>query len=104
MRRSTADVPKLGDPVPNWHAPDRPNGVRLSGQRVMLHPLDPDAHAEELHAAFDGHDQVWDYLPYGPFATAEQLRAWMRDAQQLPDHQFFVIEDRETGRFQGVAS
>ena len=35
---------------------------------VRLEPLEADRHAFELHQAFQGHDALWDYMPYGPFA------------------------------------
>ena len=47
----------------------------LVGTRVRLEPLDPERHADDLLAAAAGDPQLWDYLPYGPFADVEELRA-----------------------------
>lgn len=104
MSRSTQEIPNLGAPVVGWHVPPEPTGKVLSGNLVELVPLDPDVHAEGLFPAYQGHDQVWDYLPYGPFAAIDDYRAWMAEVTALPAHQFFAIRNREADAWQGVAS
>ncbi len=104
MSRSTDSIPTLGEPVAGWKVPPEPVGQVLSGSFVQLVPLDPDAHAEALLPSYLGHDQVWDYLPYGPFETVAAFRAWMKEVTQLPAHQFFGIKNLEMDAWQGVAS
>ena len=49
-------------------------------------------------------NQIWDYLPYGPFATAAELADWMHATCTKPDPYFFAIIDQATHRAVGVAS
>jgi RimJ/RimL family protein N-acetyltransferase len=75
----------------------------LRGDRVSLEPLDP-ARAEELQAAAAGDQHLWDYLPYGPFADAEAMRAHLAAQAASADPLFFAIVDAAGGRACGVAS
>lgn len=104
MSRSIQDTPYLGEVVSNWKAPRAPLGEALSGKRVELVALDPMEHAEGLLHAYQGHDQVWDFLPYGPFGSVEDMRAWIGEVIALPAHQFYAIKNLETNAWQGVAS
>ena len=63
-------------------------------------------HCDDLFAAFaaDAKNQIWDYLPYGPFATAADLADWMHATCAGPDPYFFAIIDQATHRAVGVAS
>ena len=64
----------LGPPLPGWRPPAVPGGTVLAGRWVTLEPLAA-AHAEELWAATAGDDALWTYLPYGPFASRDELAA-----------------------------
>src|SRR5690606_18851029 len=66
--------------------------------------LDARRHAAELHAAFAGHDQLWDYMAYGPFATEADYRGWAAGMAARDDPFFYAIRDREGGQALGVAS
>lgn len=74
----------------------------MSGRFVRLEPLAP-AHAAGLFAAFDGHDDTWTYLPYGPLDRAG-WEAWVPWVNALPDTLFFALLDAQTGAPLGVAS
>jgi RimJ/RimL family protein N-acetyltransferase len=64
---------------------------RFQGERVVLRPIDPDADAEALFEA--GRDPaIWTYLPYGPYADAEELRAALREEAASEDPIFYVVE------------
>ena len=76
----------------------------LPGDRVRLEPLDPERHAEDLHAAAAGDPRLWDYLPYGPFADAGELRAHLARQASSGDPLFFAVVDTGTGRACGVVS
>jgi RimJ/RimL family protein N-acetyltransferase len=76
----------------------------LLGTRVRLEPLDPERHADDLLAAAAGDPKLWDYLPYGPFADAEELRGWLAARTASPDPLFLTIVDTASGRAAGVAS
>jgi RimJ/RimL family protein N-acetyltransferase len=78
----------------------------MVGRHARLEPLDPDRHAADLHAAnlTDKENRIWTYLAYGPFATLEDYRAWMKSTALGEDPLFHAIVDLATGRAAGVAS
>jgi RimJ/RimL family protein N-acetyltransferase len=90
-------------PLPDWRPPPRPTAAALEGRHVRLEPLAP-AHAGELHAAFAGHDGLWDYMPYGPFASEAAYAAWVATVAGGEDPVFYALRDLATGRAAGVAS
>jgi RimJ/RimL family protein N-acetyltransferase len=76
----------------------------MDGRHVRLEPLVADQHAFDLHAAFSGHDALWDYMPYGPFASASAYHRWAREREAGEDPRFFVLRDAVTGKCGGIAS
>ena len=104
------DTNDLGQPVgqllPDWQPPPVPPRSPLEGRTCRLEPLSAEAHAADLHAAFalDQQGQMWTYMAYGPFETAESYRAWCEEKSRLADPLFFAIVDRQTGQAVGVAS
>lgn len=94
----------IGAEVAGWQPPPRPLRQALAGAHVVLEPLDADLHAADLHRAFSGHDRLWDWMPYGPFASAAGYHRWIREAGMGTDPLFFAIRDRATGHCGGVAS
>ena len=100
----------LGVPVPNWTPPPSPDKTvwaeKMQGRYVRLEPLKVARHCDDLFAAFaaDTKNQIWDYLPYGPFATAADLADWMHATCTKSDPYFFAIIDQVTNLAVGVAS
>src|SRR5260221_4709695 len=78
----------------------------MDGRRCRLEPLDPDRHAEALHAAnsLDRDGGSFTYLPYGPFPDLGVYRAWMAECCASEDPLFFAIVDAAKSRAVGVAS
>lgn len=95
---------QFGTPLPNWKPPVRPSGETLTGHYVQLERMDPDTHAADLYRAYSGHDEVWDYLPYGPFSSASAYHRWAKDSATGSDPLFYVLRNLETGHCGGVAS
>lgn len=101
-------VNDLGQPVgaPLTLTLPRPRPPRspMLGQWCDVVPLDPNAHAAGLYAAYsaDTEGRIWTYLPQGPFADLAGFRAWM-DATCLSDDPLFhtILVD---GQPLGVAS
>nr|WP_245875451.1 GNAT family protein [Tabrizicola aquatica] len=90
--------------VEGWSPPRKPDRSAMTGRLVRLEPLNADAHAADLHAAFQGHDALWDYMPYGPFPSATAYHRWARQREEGEDPRFFVLCDPVTGRPGGIAS
>jgi len=95
---------RLGTPVPGWLPPCRPDRDAMAGRHVRLEPLEAEAHAFDLHAAFQGHEALWDYMPYGPFASASAYHRWAREREGGEDPRFFVLRDAASGKCGGIAS
>src|SRR5262249_14375853 len=89
----------IGFAVPDWRPPPRPRREPLAGRLCRVEPIDPDRHAADLFAAngLDADGRGWTYLPYGPFATLAEYRAWIEAACLGDDPLFFAIVDAATG-------
>jgi RimJ/RimL family protein N-acetyltransferase len=98
------EVRDIGARVEGWRLPPRPGRLTLEGRYVRLEPLSPDAHAAQLFKANSTSDRIWDFLPYGPFASASAYHRWMRDATAGDDPGFLAIFNRDSGQWEGVAS
>jgi len=99
-----ADEYELGKPVIDWVEPVRPNTSVLEGRYVRLELLNADAHAAEIHNANSVSDDIWDFLPYGPFTSAAGYHRWVREITASDDPVFYAVKNLESGQFEGVAS
>jgi RimJ/RimL family protein N-acetyltransferase len=103
VRRTAPSVDPLADASP---AP-RPGRRTHEGRYGIVEPLEPPAHADALFAASHGDPErarIWDYLPYGPFASAAKFRAHLNAQAAGEDPLFFAIRPRASDRVEGVAS
>jgi RimJ/RimL family protein N-acetyltransferase len=85
----------------------RPARVSHQGRYARVEPLDPDAHAADLFAASHGDPErarIWDYLPYGPFASDAEFRTHLTAQAASQDPLFFAIRPHAGDRVEGVAS
>ncbi len=98
--------PDFGPIVHNWREPERPGRTDFEGAYARLEPLEPDRHARELHVANreDRNGRIWDYLPYGPFASLSDYSCWVEAVAASSDPLFYAIRDKVSGRAGGVAS
>lgn len=93
---------KLGLAVPNWAPPLSPHNTmwaeKMQGRHVRFEPLKPASHCDDLFGSFvaDVKNQIWDYLPYGPFETATDLANWMHAKCTKPNPYFFAIIDHDS--------
>ena len=96
----------IGFPLADWQACEHPRGAIMTGKLCRLEPVDVDQHTHDLFVAFsqDQDSRNWTYLPYGPFATEEELRSWMLATCLGDDPCFFSVIDLATGKAVGVAS
>jgi RimJ/RimL family protein N-acetyltransferase len=94
---------EVGWIVEGWKAPKAPDPVVLEGEYARLEPLGR-GHAARLHAALEGADETWDYLPYGPFFGIGDYARWVERMASGRDPLFFAVIDRATGEPGGVMS
>ncbi|MEX2372557.1 MAG: GNAT family protein [Dehalococcoidia bacterium] len=96
----------VGDPVEGWTPRPSPERAPMEGRLCRLEPLDVARHAADLWAAqsLDTAGGNWTYLPYGPFASEAEHRAWVEASSATDDPLFFAIVDRASGRAVGAAS
>lgn len=80
--------------------PTKPAPVVLRGPHVTLEPLDLDRDVAALHA-IAGDPEVWRYMSGGPFASADELRAWLAPQVAAADGLPFVV--RRGDEVAGVA-
>lgn len=76
----------------------------MYGRTVMLEPLDAEFHAADLWGAVEGHDEVWQYLFDGPYATEADLTRDIAEKQSAKDRIFYAIISGEIGAAAGYAS
>jgi RimJ/RimL family protein N-acetyltransferase len=96
----------IGPPLPGWKAPSHPPREPMAGRFCRLEPLDIERHSTPLFEAnsADCEGRLWTYMPYGPFATLADYRAWMTGKCLGDDPLFFAIIDLADDQPVGVAS
>jgi RimJ/RimL family protein N-acetyltransferase len=83
----------LGPPV-NPTAAREPQPVVLYGRFGRLEKLDAARHAADLWQAVEGHDQIWTYMAYGPFADPAAFALWLKVRAGITDPFSYVIIDK----------
>jgi len=97
----------VGDPVAPSAARRPAPGRTLTGRSVALVPVEPATHATPLWSASHGDpatEALWTYLPYGPFADAAEMRAWLEGCAASEDPLFSVVVDLASGAPVGIVS
>ena len=94
---------RVGTPVDD-RIVERPESREMMGTYVRLEPLDAQRHSADLWAAYQGHDDLWTYMPQGPFGSLDEYRAWVERVEHRDDPMFFAIVDIVSDKAQGVAS
>jgi RimJ/RimL family protein N-acetyltransferase len=95
---------RLGPVVKGWSVPPRPGLALIEGRHVHLERFEADRHAADLFRAYQGQDALWDYMPYGPFASSAAYHRWAKEVASGDDPLFYVLRDAVTGHCGGVAS
>ena len=95
----------LGTSLDTWQGAQPPAPKVVAGKHCRLERLRP-AHAEGLFEAYsaDREGVVWDYLPYGPFSSIDEFRAFLDASCLGTDPLFYAIIDSESVRPVGIAS
>jgi RimJ/RimL family protein N-acetyltransferase len=66
--------------------------------------LDAERHAAALWKALQGHDEVWNWLADGPYASEAALSVAIKEKQAQTDAVFLAIVPAATGQVAGYAS
>ncbi len=77
-----------------------PGPVMLQGRYGTIEKLDAARHGPSLWDAVRGHDTIWAYMAYGPFADSA-FASWLAEREKLRDPFYYAIVDK-TGRAVGV--
>jgi RimJ/RimL family protein N-acetyltransferase len=88
----------------DWKPVPLAGPVTLRGHAVTLEPLNADRHGAALWEALRGHDLLWAWLPYGPFASESDLRRHIEEKQAATGFVFLAIVPAATGLAEGWAS
>ncbi|HUI98158.1 MAG TPA: GNAT family protein [Xanthobacteraceae bacterium] len=103
MATPTPDDPQPVGPPVDATAALRPDAVTLAGRFGAVERLDAARHGATLWEALRGHDRLWTYLFYGPFADRAAFSAWLAEREALADPFYCAIVD-PSGRALGVAA
>jgi RimJ/RimL family protein N-acetyltransferase len=93
------DLP-VGPAVDAKPAP-RPYAISLCGRLGSVERLVASRHADPLWAELKGHDWVWTYMAYGPFADKPAFAAWLAEREKLADPYYYAVVDK-SGRALGL--
>jgi len=87
-----------------WKPARLPAREPIKGDTVTLEPLEPIRHAGRLYSAVSGADELWQFLPYGPFEDEAAFNAWITGCAASTDPLFYAIVDRASGEPRGLGS
>lgn len=85
-------------------AMSRPQRIVHEGRFVRLEPLDPKRHGADLWRAVAGHDAIWTWMAYGPFADEAAFMAWLDTRVPLDDPLSFAVVDKASGQALGIVT
>ena len=88
----------------HWKPVPAPAATTLRGRTVTLEPLNPAAHTPALWQAVQGHNELWDYLADGPYASEGELHHALAQKQAGAAAVFLAIVPAATGLAAGYAS
>ena len=98
--------------------PLKPDLGEVRTDRLLLRPYAP-ADADELHTiscgdpvtrmgrsvdAYDADRLIWRFMPWGPFASAAELRAGLDALAERPDNRTYTVVDTARGELVGSCS
>jgi RimJ/RimL family protein N-acetyltransferase len=92
----------VGLPVDTKPA-QKPGPVVLEGRHGRVEKLDAARHGTPLWEYANGHNELWPYMGYGPFADAKAFAAWLAERPALEDPYSYAVID-QSGRAVGIAT
>lgn len=90
----------------NWMPRERPGAVILQGRLCQLEPFEPERHLDALFTSICGpdDDDIWTYMPEGPFPNAQIFAGGLARAAQHLGWRTMVIRRLQDGALLGMAS
>ncbi len=87
----------------------RPERRTFEGGSVLLQPIDPARHGDDLYDAAcgpkgDASNDMWTYMSFGPFAGSGAFQSWLAPQGESDDPLVFALIDRASGKARGMAS
>ncbi|HVY88827.1 MAG TPA: GNAT family protein [Hyphomonadaceae bacterium] len=89
-----------------WTRRQTPGLVPLAGRVARLEPLDWSVHGDGVFAAVggEGNSAIWTWMPVGPFATPEDLRAMLARNREDEGWRTMAIRSAASGEILGMAT
>jgi RimJ/RimL family protein N-acetyltransferase len=104
QNKQSRPVGAVVDPLPPGKGPDlRP----LHGRWVRLDALNVAKHADQLFVSFSGavgEDDIWTYMPYGPFKENDGFVQWLTEKEASRDPWFYAFVKRDGSRALGMGA
>jgi len=90
----------------DWSPCQPPALPPTRGHYVEVTPLDPERDGDALFAALGGehNDELWRFIPFGPFETADQLTAALVGVAKALGWLTHLLRNPETEEVLGMAS
>jgi RimJ/RimL family protein N-acetyltransferase len=92
----------VGPPVDATPA-QMPGPVTLKGRFGHLEKLNAQKHTADLWAAMRGHNDMWAYIPAGPFADETSFAGYIASCEESKERYFYAVIERQ-GRAIGFLS
>lgn len=87
-----------------WKPVPLPGDVTLTGRWVTLVPLSATQHAAALWQAVEGHDEIWQWLGDGPYASEAAFKEALKTKEMETAARFYAIAPAVAGEAAGYAS
>ena len=83
-----------------------PLKAKLNGRYVALEPININKHAKDLYLNFskDKKNEIWIYLPYGPFKSYRSFKKWLESFCLNKDPFYYAIYSKRHKQYCGMAS
>jgi RimJ/RimL family protein N-acetyltransferase len=91
----TTPEPRPLGPVVDSTPAQMPGPVTLTGRFGTVARIDAVRHSADLWQAVRGRDEIWDYIPAGPFGDAEAFNAYVVACEHNKERYFYSVLDRE---------
>jgi RimJ/RimL family protein N-acetyltransferase len=97
-------VPDSNPSPLHWKPVSAPGPTTLRGRYVTLEPLNAQRHTAALWEAVHGHDDLWEYLFDGPFATEADLRMSIEQKEAANSAVFLAIVPAKSAIREGTGA